>query len=316
LDTFKFKEGYYDLCSILLTLSFCFLLRVKSIEKISRESPGELGKSIGLDRIPEVKTLRKKIVALSVDGQGERWLGYLSKDWMQSSPELAGVFYIDGHPNPFFGKSNKLPRKYISRLRLALRATTDYWVNDKIGQPFFSISKSVDEGMISVIKNDIVPRLKQEVPIQPDATQLAEDRHLHRFMIVCDREIYSYDFFIDMWKERIAVSTYNKYVADKWDEEEFKEYEIEAEDGKTETVKLAERIILIEGKESEKLPQSQPYIRFIETGKVPQVKVGRKHTKKEQHLWVREVRKLTGSGHQTSIITSNYKLSIALLTSL
>lgn len=313
LNTFKFKEGYYDLCSILLTLSFCFLLRVKSIEKISRESPGELGKSIGLDRIPEVKTLRKKIAALSVDGQGERWLGYLSKDWMLSSPQLAGVFYIDGHPNPFFGKNNKLPRKYISRLRLALRATTDYWVNDKIGQPFFSISKSVDEGMISVIKNDIVPRLKQEVPIQPEAAQLAADRHLHRFMIVCDREIYSYDFFIDMWKERIAVSTYNKYVTDKWDEEEFKEYEIEAEDGKTETVKLAERIILIEGKESEKLPQSQPYIRFIETQKGPQVKVGRKHSKKKRHLWVREVRKLTRSGHQTSIITSNYKLSIALI---
>ena len=61
-----------------------------------------------------------------------------------------------------------------------------------------------------------------------------------------------------MWGDRIAVSTYNKYVSDKWDEEEFKEYEIPTEEGKTETVKLAERIILIEGKESEKLPQSYP----------------------------------------------------------
>jgi len=313
LDTFKFKEGYYDLCSILLTLSFCFLLRVKSIEKISRETPGELGKSIGLDRIPEVKTLRKKIAVLSVDGQGKQWLGYLSKDWMQSSPELAGVLYIDGHQNPFFGKNNKLPRKYISRMRLALRATTDYWVNDKIGQPFFSISKSVDEGMINVIKNDIVPRLKQDVPNQPTQAQLAADRHLHKFMIVCDREIYSYDFFIDMWEERIAVSTYNKYVTDKWDEAEFNEHEIPTEDGKTETIKLAERIILIEGKESEKLPQSQPRIHFVETDRGSEIKVGRKHTKKKRQLWVREIRKLTESGHQTSIITSNYKLSIALI---
>ena len=74
--------------------------------------------------------------------------------------------------------------------------------------------------MINVIKNEIVPKLKEDVPDQPNAEQLEMDKHLHKFMIVCDREIYSYDFFIDMWEERIAVSTYNKYVTDKWDEAE------------------------------------------------------------------------------------------------
>jgi hypothetical protein len=296
-----------------MTLSFCFLLRVKSIEQISHESPGELGKSIGLDRIPEVKTLRGKIAVLSDENQSEQWLGKLSKGWMQSSPELAGVLYIDGHQNPYYGTDNKLPRKYMSRLRLALRATTDYWVNDKIGQPFFSVSKSINEGMISVIKNQIVPRLKDDVPNQPDTEQLTEDRHLHRFMIVCDREIYSNDFFLDMWEERIAVCTYNKNVKDKWNPEEFKECEIQNEEGETEMVLLAERIILIEGKESEKLPQPQPCISFIQTEQGTIVKVGRKHTKKKRQLWVREIRKLTDNEHQTSIVTTNYKLSIALI---
>ena len=106
LNIFDFKAGYYDLSSILLSLSFCFLLRVKSIEKISRETPGELGKSIGLDRIPEVKTLRIKIAELSTNDQPKQWLADLSKFWMQSFPELAGVFYIDGHENPYFGKNN------------------------------------------------------------------------------------------------------------------------------------------------------------------------------------------------------------------
>jgi len=313
LKSFKFKEGYYSLSSILLTLSFCFLLRVKSIEKISRETPGELGKSIGLDRIPEVKTLRNKIALLSINEQSKHWLGRLSNHWMQASTELAGVLYIDGHENPYFGKTNKLPRKYLTRLRLALRATTDYWVNDRIGQPYFSISKSVNTSMIKVIKEEIVPRLEKDIPNQPTEEQLFKDKLLHKFMLVCDREIYSNDFIIDMWKKRIAVCTYKKYVKDKWDEAEFKEYEIENENGKKETIKLAERGILIEGKESEKLPHPQQQVKFIQTDNGTQVKIGYKHTKKKKKLWIREVRKLTESGHQTSIITTNYKLSIVLI---
>ena len=40
---------------------------MKSIEKLRYRSPGEWGKLIGLDRIPEVRTLRKKIRELSSD---------------------------------------------------------------------------------------------------------------------------------------------------------------------------------------------------------------------------------------------------------
>ena len=232
---------------------------------------------------------------------------------MQSSPELAGVLYIDGHENPYFGKKNKLSRKYITRLRLALRATTDYWVNDRIGQPFFSISKSVNSSMINVIKEEIVPRLEKNIPNQPTEEQLSMDKLLHRFMIVYDREGYSNDFAIDMWEKRIAICTYKKYVKDKWDEAEFREYEIENENGKKETIKLAERGILIEGKESEKLPHPQQQVKFIQTDNGTQIKVGYKHTNKKKKLWIREVRKLTERGHQTSITTTNYKLSIVLI---
>jgi len=139
----QFNEGYYSLASILISLAFCILLRIKSIEKIGDEAPGELGKSIGLDRIPEVKTIRTKIEDLSKDGQSERWLGELSKEWMHQNSELAGVLYLDGHTDVYYGKKNKLPRCYISRLRLAMRATTDYYVCDKFRfpDPNFSTSR-------------------------------------------------------------------------------------------------------------------------------------------------------------------------------
>ena len=36
----------------------------------------------------------------------------------------------------------------ITRGRLCLRGTTDYWVNDAVGRPFFVVSKAVTEGLL------------------------------------------------------------------------------------------------------------------------------------------------------------------------
>ena len=293
------------------------MLRINSIEKISDEPPGEMGKLLGLDRIPEVKTIRKKIACLSQNEQPDKWLSRLSKDWMVNAPDLAGVLYIDGHEEVYYGKKNKLPRRYISRLRLAMRGTTDYWVNDKLGQPFFSVSKHVSGSMIETIKQDIIPRLEKDVPNQPTEEMLEQDSHLHRFMLVYDRECYSEDFMIGSWKKRIACCTYNKYVKDKWSEKEFREYEVENEFGEKEKIQLAERIVLIEGKESEELPKpiTVHTIGNINTKGVAKEKIKtiNKRTQKKQKMWLREVRRLTDNGHQTSIITTNYKLSLVLI---
>ncbi|MCD4676296.1 MAG: hypothetical protein K8S18_09930 [Desulfobacula sp.] len=312
-DVFDFEDGYYSLSSILLTFSFCFLLRIISIEKISDESPGELGKIIGLDRIPEVKTLRNKIKLLSSNQQSDNFLSQLSKSWMKNAPELAGVLYIDGHQEVYYGKSNKLPKRFISRLRLSMRATTDYWVSDKLGQPFFSVNKHVNGSMIQTIKQDIIPRLKKDVPKQASDDELKNDNRLHKFMIVYDRECYSYDFILDMWEERIACCTYNKYVEEKWSEHEFKEYETENEFGEKEIIKLAERAVLIEGKETDKLPEPQTVYKFGQINDKPKISTTQKRTQKKRKIWAREIRKLNQNGHQTSILTTNYKLSIILI---
>lgn len=315
MDVLGFDAGYYSQKNILLTLANCFLLRLKNIEQISHENPGELGKAIGYDRIAEVKTLRRKCEELSADGSSGQWSSQLSKYWMSEHPDLAGVLYIDGHESAYFGKNSKIPRRYFSRLRLALRGTTDYWVNDRFGQPFFSISRTASASFIQVIKDDIVPRLLADVPNQPTQSDLQSDKHLHRFMLVYDREGYSPDFILDMWKKRIACCSYNKYVKDKWAAEEFVEYEVLNDDGsKKETIRLAERAILIQGKESEKLDKPHPVIKFEETENgQPEVKISKKRTRKKRQLWIREIRRLTDNGHQTSILTTNFSLSILMV---
>jgi hypothetical protein len=41
------------------------LCRIKAVEQLQYQPPGELGKLLGLDRIPEVRCLRKKLSQLS-----------------------------------------------------------------------------------------------------------------------------------------------------------------------------------------------------------------------------------------------------------
>ncbi|MCP4298196.1 MAG: hypothetical protein GY786_21630 [Proteobacteria bacterium] len=161
---FELPKGYYGIDSLFLLLGMMALARQKSIESLRYCAPGEWGKLLGLDRIPEVRTLHNKIKILS-EGQGaKQWSATLSRKWMESSPDQAGVLYIDGHVRVYNGSLTKLPRHHVARQRLCLRATSDYWVNAMDGQPFFVVNKVVDPGLIQVLEEEILPRLEQASP--------------------------------------------------------------------------------------------------------------------------------------------------------
>lgn len=275
-------RGYYSISSVFITLAFLTLLRVKTLAQSSNIPAGELGRVIGLDRVPEVKTLRERIGLFCQKADIEGWGQKLSKDWLGANPELAGVLYIDGHVNIYYGHQTEMPKRYVSRLRLCMSGSTDYWVNDMLGQPFFVINKVISGSMKDVIKQEIIPLLDKDVPDQPSQEMLITNLYLHRYMLVFDRECYSPDFFFDLWQERIAICTYNKNVKDKWPEEEFETVTHE-HGGLKQKMELAERGVLLQNKGSDK------------------------------KIWAREIRKKTSSGHQTSIITTNYMLSTILI---
>ena len=269
-------NGYYSITHILTLLSFMALCRIKTVEKLRWQPPGELGKLLGLDRIPEVRCLRNKLSELSADGAAEKWGELLTRKWMDESPDLAGVLYVDGHVRLYSGKE-KLPKQYVSRERLCLRGVMDFWVNDMLGQPFFVVRTTVNPGMLKVLRENIVPRLLNDVPNQPTEEMLKANPYLHRFILIFDREGYSPEFAREMWVEhRIACMTYHKYPGSDWKESEFTDVSVKLINGETANMKLAERGTLIGSGENK--------------------------------LWVREVRKLTKSGHQTSIISTAYSL--------
>ena len=144
---FHLPDGYYGLQSLFLLLGFMALCRVKSIEQLRYDAPGEWGQLLGLDRVPEVRTVREKIALLSKQQQAAVWNAALSQDWMQELPEQTAAFCVDGHVRVYHGEHTTLPRHYVARQKLCLRATTDYWVNALDGRPFFLINKAVDPGL-------------------------------------------------------------------------------------------------------------------------------------------------------------------------
>lgn len=271
-EYFCIPKGYYGLETLLITLCFCALLRIKSLEGVRYCDPGELGKLVGLDRIPEVKTLRKKVEWISEQGRVSEWSKELGRSWLEDDPDLAGTLYVDGHVRVYNGKKTKLPRRFVSRQRLCLRGVTDYWINDVLGRPFFVVNQSVNSGLISVLREKIVPELLCDVPNQPSEEELSKNPYLYRFGIVFDREGYSPAFFKELWNDRIVCYTYRKYAQEEWSGSEFKETESVFANGETVRIKLAERGVYF----------------------------------KSQKIWFREIRKLTDSGHQTALLTTDY----------
>lgn len=272
----KLPKGFYSVLHIPLTLGFMALGRIRRPEGLRHIPPGEFGKVIGLDRVPEVRTLRKKVTTMARTGNPEAWMKDLGKLWMDNDPDEAGYLYIDGHVRVYHGEQANLPRRFVSREKLCLRGTTDYWINDALGRPFFVVSKAVTAGLADSLIKDIVPELLSSVPKQPTAEELEQDLLLHRFVMVFDREGATYSLISALWKQRIGALTYRKNVKDVWPENEFLECDVPVPGGGSSCMMLAMRETTLSSGE-----ESMPVI---------------------------EVRRLKPTGHQTAVITSAMRL--------
>jgi hypothetical protein len=273
-------KGYYNFSNFLIILAFIYLCRIKSFEQIKLHSPGEFGKLVGYDRIPEVKTIRRMVEQITDQQCADKWAAALSETWIANDePEL---YYIDGHVQVYHGYLAHLGKKHVSRQRLCLPGMMEFWVNASDGSPYFYITADVNEKMIEMLTDEIVPELVKLHPVSDEQKKrMEDDPDEPLFTIVFDREAYSPEFFDWLWtKYRIAIITYRKNVTDQWDEGLFKTYPVPTTFG-NEPMKLCEH------------PFYTP----------------------DGNYCMREVRKLCEDGHQTSIITTNKKISILKVAS-
>lgn len=211
---------YYGLESIVLTLAIMALARIKNPEQLKQCKPGELGRIIGLDRVPEVKCLREKIQLITGQKQAARLNNLLVDHWYSGhEKEDADFLYIDGHVRIYFGNKANLPVKFISRQKLCLSATTEYWVNDAHGMPVMMVMGELTEKLQTAIEHQIIPQLKQTNLLSAKTT----DDQQPRCTFIFDREAYEPAFFHRLWTVyKIAIITYRKNVRDIWPENSFK----------------------------------------------------------------------------------------------
>jgi hypothetical protein len=270
----ELRRGYYFLDFIIMLLSFMYLGRIKNPEQLKKISPGEFGKLLGTDRIPESKCLRSKLKQIFNQGKSKEWNMDLADAW--STNESTVFYYVDGHVQVYSGHSATLGKKHVARQKLCLPGTQEFWVNNNESLPYFYVTGDVNEKLLEMLSSKIIPTILNDIKPRYTESELSSDPDLPLFTVVFDREGYSPIFFKELWqKYRIAVLTYRKNVNDQWAESEFIEYTIEDESspGERTKMKLAEKEVVL------------------------------------NNVSLREIRKLSGDGHQTSIITTNKKLS-------
>jgi transposase len=81
--------AFYGLRTTLLTLLLMALWRIKRPEALKEYDPQTLGRIIGLDRAPEVKTVRRKLTRLAAYHRAERLGAELGRSWLSCGSNSA-----------------------------------------------------------------------------------------------------------------------------------------------------------------------------------------------------------------------------------
>ena len=225
------KNGFYGLRATLLILTFMALLRLRSPEQLQGHPPGELGVLLGLDRAPEVKTLRRKLWELSARQQAAQFSRQLTQRWVSENADAVGLLYVDGHVRPYHGTTHKLPKAWVARRRLCMPATTDIWVNQQDAQPLFVVSAAANDKLLAMLRQEILPQVRE----------LVGER---RVTLAFDREGWSPKFFQEVFAQGFDVLTYRKGAYAQWPKRAFRTVEAIV-DGRKVSYELAERSVRV-----------------------------------------------------------------------
>jgi len=188
--------AFYGLRTTLLTLLLMALLRIKRPEHLKERDPAAFGRLLGLDRAPEVKTLRRRLTCLAARHCAEQLGAELARVRVGQRGHLMGFLYVDGHVRAYHGQRSISSNAYVARRHLAMPASTDYWINDSSGDPLLVITGEIDAALTKAM-----PGLLREV------REVVGER---KVTIVFDRGGWSPKLFATMIKDGFDVLTYRK----------------------------------------------------------------------------------------------------------
>jgi len=202
--------AFYGLRTTMVALLLLALLRIKRPEALKEHAPDELGRLLGLDRAPEVKTLRRKLSRLATIGRATEFGRALARHRVAARGAALGFLYVDGHVRVYHGQRT-LPKAHVAQRHLAMPATTDYWVNDATGDPLFVVTAEANAGMVAMLP-----------PVLEEVRTLVGER---RVTIVFDRGGYSPRLFLRLIAAGFDILTYRKGQVRRLPRSRFHPYE-------------------------------------------------------------------------------------------
>src|SRR5450631_2941273 len=157
----RLKDGFYGLTATLLTLVFLALAGEPRAEGATRVPPAALGRVLGLDRAPEVKTIRRKLGELAAAGKASELIMALARRHAAARPQALGFLCVDGHARAYYGTRN-VQKMHIARLKFPAPATEETWVTDQDGDPVFMVAAEPSESLAGELRR-LLPQLRQVV---------------------------------------------------------------------------------------------------------------------------------------------------------
>jgi len=191
----RLRNGFYGLDTTLVTLVFLALLREPRAEGATRIPPGALGRVLGLDRAPEVKTIRRKLAELAAAGKAGDLLMALARHHAGTRPEALGFLHVDGHVRAYSG-TRTVQKTHVARLKFPAPATAETWVTDASGDPVFMVVAEPSQALAGELR-----------AVLPELRRIAGDR---RVTVCFDRGGWSPALFADMTAAGFDILTYRK----------------------------------------------------------------------------------------------------------
>lgn len=217
--------AFYGLRTSMVTLLLMALSRIRRPEGLKERAPRDLGRVLGLDRAPEVKTMRRKLARLAAFGRATAFGRALAEHRVAQRGAAVGFLYVDGHVRVYHGERT-LPKAHVARMRFCMPATTDYWVHDRDGEPLFVVTAEANAGLWRML-----PEILSE--LRP----LVGER---RITVVFDRGGWSPKLFQKLIADGFDLLTYRKGRFRKVPGSRFEDQAIQV-DGRTVRYRLADQ---------------------------------------------------------------------------
>src|SRR5271157_1055290 len=267
--------AFYGLRTTVLSLILLALLRIKRPENLKEYAPEQLGRLLGLDRMAEVKTLRRKLTLLAQKGKGRELMNELARLRLSRDADRLAFLYVDGHIREYSGKADLAKAKKAQR-SVATCAATDTWLHDTDGGPLLVVTSEMNAGLTQVLEA-IVSEAQALVPAG------------QRLTVLFDRGGWSPRLFARLNALGVDIITYRKGKRRPLPRSQFSAHQV-AEDGQEKTYWLCD----------------QPRVR---AGRLRPYRKGRRPAGEPEYLWLRQITVLRDDGRQTVIVTNRTDLA-------